>query len=189
MTLLTLKPSDEKRKSMFSMNRLLGPSLKNPLLRSGIALAGANTWFRGQELPTDAGDGILTAQDVSALDLSGTQLVVLSCCETGLGDVSTNEGVFGLRRAFVIAGAKTLVMTLWKVPDRQTKALMIDFYSRMHDGISCGDALREAQLEMKKKMEDPYYWGAFICQGDRSTTLYQSLTNCVTKGTNHVTYT
>jgi CHAT domain-containing protein len=83
-----------------------------------------------------------------------------------LGEVHTGEGVFGLWRAFVLAGAKTLVMSLWKVPDEQTRELMEDFYRRILAGQPRADALREAQLAMKAKYPDPFYWGAFICQGD-----------------------
>jgi CHAT domain-containing protein len=95
-----------------------------------------------------------------------TELVVPSACETGLGEIHTGEGVFGLRRAFVLAGAKTLVMSLWKVPDAQTWELMEDFYRCILSGQPCAEALREAQLEMKKKYPEPFYWGAFICQGN-----------------------
>lgn len=114
----------------------------------------------------DAEDGLLTAEDVSGLDLLDTELVVLSACETGLGEVHVGEGVFGLRRAFVLAGAKTLVMSLWKVPDEQTRELMEDFYRRILSGEPRADALRDAQLAMKTKHPEPLYWGAFICQGD-----------------------
>jgi CHAT domain-containing protein/tetratricopeptide (TPR) repeat protein len=140
--------------------------LDNPMLRSGVALAGANTWFRNQELPPQAEDGLLTAVDVSGLDLSDTELVVLSACETGLGDVQVGEGVFGLRRAFMLAGAKTLVMSLWKVRDWETQQLMVEFYRRILEGQSCSAALRQAQLDLKDSCPDPLYWGAFICQGD-----------------------
>jgi CHAT domain-containing protein len=136
------------------------------MLRSGLALAGANTWLKNGDLPDDAEDGLLTAEDVTGLDLLATELVVLSACETGLGQVHVGEGVFGLRRAFVLAGAKTLVMSLWKVPDEQTRELMADSYSRLLAGRGRADALREAQLAMKQKYPNPFYWGAFICRGD-----------------------
>ena len=145
------------------------------MLRSGLALAGVNTWLKEGSLPVEAKegslpveaeDGLLTAEDVSGLDLLDTDLVVLSACETGLGEIHVGEGVFGLRRAFVLAGAKTLVMSLWKVPDQQTQELMVDFYGRVLAGQGLADALREAQLALSAKYPDPLYWGAFICQGN-----------------------
>ncbi len=143
-----------------------GRRLESPLLRSGLALAGAN-WKSKQFIPpAEAEDGLLTAEDVAGLDLLSTELVVLSACETGLGAVQIGEGVFGLRRSVVVAGAKTLVMSLWKVPDDQTRELMEDFYSKVLGGSGRAVALSEAQRAMKKKYPDPYYWGAFICQGD-----------------------
>jgi CHAT domain-containing protein len=142
--------------------------LENPLLRSGLALAGANTWLRGGTPPPEAEDGLLTAEDVSGLDLLATQLVVLSACETGLGQVQIGEGVFGLRRAFMLAGAKTLVMSLWKVSDHETQQLMGYFYQGILKGRHRADALREAQLALKAAYPHPRYWGAFICQGDPS---------------------
>ena len=141
-------------------------SLANPLLRSGLVLAGANTWVHKGALPPEAEDGFLTAEDVTVLNLLDTELVVLSACETGLGEVQVGEGVFGLRRAFVMAGAKTLVMSLWKVPDRQTQELMEDFYRRILAGQARSEALREAQLAAKARYPEPLYWGAFICQGN-----------------------
>lgn len=146
--------------------RLLGRGGENPLLRSGLALAGANTWLRGGAPPTEAEDGILTAEDVSGLDLLATDLVVLSACETGLGEVRAGEGVFGLRRAFTVAGAKTLVISLWKVPDQQTQELMEAFYRALLAGRPRAAALREAQLELKRRHPEPVYWGAFICEGN-----------------------
>jgi CHAT domain-containing protein len=147
-------------------DRLSGEGLENPLLRSGLALAGANTWLQHGKLPTEAEDGILTAEDVSGMDLSSTELVVLSACETGLGEVHTGEGVFGLRRAFVLAGAQTLVMSLWKVPDEKTTNLMIKFYNGILAGTPRAKALRQAQRKIKEKDHDPFSWGAFICQGN-----------------------
>jgi tetratricopeptide (TPR) repeat protein len=150
------------------LTRLSGPMMENPMLRSGLALAGANTWLRSGNPPEEAEDGLLTAEDVTGLDLLATELVVLSACETGLGQVHVGEGVFGLRRAFVLAGAKTLVMSLWKVPDEPTRELMEDFYRRLLAGQGRAEALRQAQLAMKAKYPAPFYWGAFICQGDPS---------------------
>jgi CHAT domain-containing protein len=138
---------------------------ENPLLRSCLALAGANWKHKNLTPHSDAGNGILTAEEVSTLDLSATELVVLSACETGRGETLAGEGVFGLRRAFVLAGAKTLIISLWKVPDRQTKELMVDFYNRLLGGESRSEALRNAQLGIRKKYPNPYFWGAFICQG------------------------
>jgi CHAT domain-containing protein len=152
---------------IMTANRLTHIStLENPLLRSGLVLAGANTWLQGGTLPPEAEDGLLTAEDVTGLDLLATQLVVLSACDTGLGDTQVGEGVFGLRRAFVLAGAKTLVMSLWKVPDQQTQALMSDFYQRLLAGQRRAEALRDAQLKLKQQHSHPFYWGAFICQGE-----------------------
>ena len=149
-----------------SLTRLTDPMLENPMLRSGLALAGANTWLKGETPPESAEDGLLTAEDVSGLDLLSTELVVLSACDTGLGMIQIGEGVFGLRRAFVLAGAKTLVISLWKVPDEQTQALMVAFYQGLLAGAGRAEAMREAQLAIKARYTDPYYWGAFICQGD-----------------------
>lgn len=130
--------------------RLIGAGAENPLLRSGLALAGANTRLRGKPLPVEAEDGILNAVDVSGLDLLNTELVVLSACQTGLGDVRPGEGVFGLRRAFAQAGAKTLVISLWKVPDLATTILMEQFYSKLRNGLPRDKALREAQQYVRQ---------------------------------------
>jgi CHAT domain-containing protein len=148
--------------------RLAGGLPENPMLRSGLALAGANKWLRSGDLPEAAEDGLLTAEDVRGLDLWATELVVLSACETGLGEIHVGERVFGLRRAFVLAGARTLVMSLWKVPDDQTRELMADYYRRLLAGEGRAEALRQAQLALKAKHPKPFFWGAFICQGDPS---------------------
>ena len=138
----------------------------NPLLRSGLALTGANTWLRGGNVRPEVEDGLLTAEDVTGLDLLDTELVVLSACDTGLGEIAVGEGVLGLRRAFVLAGAQTLVLSLWEVPDHPTQELMIDFYTRLLAHQGRADALRGAQLALRAKYPDPRYWGAFICQGN-----------------------
>jgi CHAT domain/Tetratricopeptide repeat len=146
----------------------LGGDAESALLRSGLALAGANTRLRGGRLPVDAEDGILNAEDVTALDLRGTELVVLSACDTGLGDIQVGEGVFGLRRSFVLAGAHTVVMSLWKVPDDGTRRLMELFYGFLVSGKGRAEALREAALSIKRERPtDVRAWGAFICVGDR----------------------
>jgi CHAT domain-containing protein/tetratricopeptide (TPR) repeat protein len=146
--------------------RLCGPLPENPLLRAGLALAGANTWLRGGSPPADAEDGLLTAEDVSGLDLLDTELAVLSACQTGLGDVQTGEGVFGLQRAFILAGAKTVVMSLWEVPDDATRALMEDFYRRLLNGEPRAAALEAAQQGLRRTHPEPYFWGAFVCLGN-----------------------
>jgi CHAT domain-containing protein len=151
------------------------------MLRSGLALAGANTWLKNGFPSYNAEDGILTAYEVLAMDLSNTELVVLSACESGLGEIHIGEGVFGLRRAFMSAGVQTLVMSLWKVPDEQTKELMVDFYKRVLTGKPRGEALREAQLAMKEKYPDSYYWGAFICQGNPGPLSDQLIRSIKTK--------
>jgi tetratricopeptide (TPR) repeat protein/CHAT domain-containing protein len=128
------------------LGRLSGPGMENPMLRSGLALAGANTFLRGAPLPAEAEDGLLTAEDVAGLDLLDTELVVLSACDTGLGAIHFGEGVFGLRRAFIVAGAKTLVMSLWKVPDLATAFLMDRFYDNLLTrGLDRDLALSQAQ--------------------------------------------
>jgi CHAT domain-containing protein len=125
-----------------------------------------NTWAKGGTLPPEAEDGLLNGEDVTSLDLSATDLVVLSACQTGEGDIKVGEGVFGLRRSFILAGARTLVMSLWKVNDRATCALMVDFYQKILNGVPKSEALRDAKRTLKKTYSHPYYWGPFICQGD-----------------------
>lgn len=137
---------------------------ENPLLRSGLALAGANRREGG------AGeDGILTALEAAGLDLWGTRLVVLSACETGVGDVRNGDGVYGLRRALVLAGAESQVMSLWQVDDAATRDLMVAYYRRLQAGEGRTEALRAVQLEMlrgRMPRTHPFFWASFIQSGD-----------------------
>jgi CHAT domain-containing protein/Tfp pilus assembly protein PilF len=135
----------------------------DPLLRSGLALSGANRGKSGDD------DGVLTALEVAGLDLSGTRLVVLSACDTGVGDVSRNgEGVQGLRRALVLAGSESQVMSLWPVTDEGAKELMIDYYKALQRGEGRSEGLRQVQLRMlrSKQWLHPFYWAAFIQSGE-----------------------
>jgi CHAT domain-containing protein len=129
-----------------------GPELgrENPMLRSFLVLAGFNTWFQGGDVPAEAEDGMLTAEDVSGMNLMATELVVLSACETGRGAIQTGEGVMGLRRAFVLAGAQTLVMSLWSVSDMATAVLMERFYTNLIQGQGRSAALRHAQDALRR---------------------------------------
>ncbi len=166
--------------------------LKDPLLRSGLALSG----FIRRDKAESSNDGVLTALEVSGLDLWGTEIVTLSACETGVGDVRTGEGVFGLRRALVLAGARTQVMTLWQVADEPTKDLMVSWYQQLNRGVGRSEATHRVQLaalqgkalpttkvmlqqrgvkRVKQPAEPvdpraagtrhPYYWASFIVSG------------------------
>jgi len=184
---------------------------EDPMLRSALAFAGANTWLKGKTLPNEAGKGLVFAQDVAALDLWATELAVLSACNTAMGDIKIGEGVFGLRRAFAVAGAKTLVMSLWSVPDRATALLMERFFTNLQQGLGRVDALQDAQnyirtitvkdlqqsslglavLEELEKLlpqnhhfcqdnrplEHPYFWGAWVCQGDTTAMVKSQACN------------
>jgi CHAT domain-containing protein len=135
---------------------------ENPMLRSGLALAGANQSRSGED------DGVLTALEASGLDLWGTSQVVLSACDTGVGEVKHGDGVYGLRRALVLAGAESQLMSLWPVSDRSTRDLMVDYYRRLTDGEARGEALRQAQILMLRSSRHahPYYWAGFIQSGE-----------------------
>jgi CHAT domain-containing protein/Tfp pilus assembly protein PilF len=135
---------------------------ENRMLRSGLVLAGANQKRSGDD------DGILTAMEMAGLNLWGTKLVVMSACETGVGEVQVGEGVYGLRRAIVLAGAEAQVMSLWKVDDKATAQLMADYYlNLLKKGAGRADALRQVQLSMlaNKETRHPYFWAGFIESG------------------------
>lgn len=144
---------------------------ENPLLRSGIALAGANRAVAAGVLTES--DGIVTAEKILGLRLQGTEMVVLSACETSLGEVKSGEGVFGLRRVFTQAGAQSLVMSMWSVPDRETQELMTAFYGNLLSGkMSRSQALRAAVRQQKQTVQgrygwaNPFFWAAFVFLGE-----------------------
>ncbi|MGB5637214.1 MAG: CHAT domain-containing protein [Waterburya sp.] len=155
------EPNNDRNGSLIDNQTPVFSTAENPLLRSGLAFAGFNQRDSGTE------DGVLTALEVTGLNLRGTKLVVTSACETGLGDVQAGEGIYGLRRAFTLAGAQSQLMSLWKVSDEGTKDLMVEYYRRIQHGEARGEALRQVQLEMLQSEErnHPFFWAAFIPSG------------------------
>ncbi len=139
---------------------------QNPLTRSGLALTNANFGIKGQK-QADGTDGILTALEVLGLNLEGTDLVTLSACETGVGDIQVGEGVYSLNRAFQEAGAKNVLSTLWSVADEQTQQFMQNFYTLVLNGDSPQQALQKTQLKFinDKALKDPFFWAAFTVVG------------------------
>jgi CHAT domain-containing protein len=138
---------------------------ENPLFRAGLLLAGAGNTIGGTATNSSE-DGILTAYEAMNLSLDKTQLIVLSACETGLGEIRNGEGVYGLQRSFKAAGAKTILMSLWKVNDQATQQLMTEFYSNLAATGDKYESFRKAQVKLKESFPDPYYWGAFVMVGE-----------------------
>jgi CHAT domain-containing protein len=139
-------------------------NLSDPMLRSGIALAGINDYLQDGD-KYQGEDGIVKASEIILMDLSNTEIVGLSACETGLGEIKNGEGVYGLQRALKVAGAKAILMSLWKVDDTATQLLMSSFYAAYttHDKRT---AFRMAQQKLKEKYKEPFYWGAFVMIGE-----------------------
>jgi len=152
-------------KSMISKKIKFAHS-ENSLMRSGFILAGGNRAFQGGKIPEGVEDGVLTAMEISQLNFFNTKLVVLSACQTGLGDVKGHEGVYGLQRSFKMAGVDYLLFSLWSVPDEATKELMADFYKNWFNGMEIRAAFKEAQNQLKKKYEGvsgaAFAWAAFV---------------------------
>jgi CHAT domain-containing protein len=145
--------------------------LTDLMLSGGLALAGANDAWQHRHMaqtrmPEQLDDGELLALDVARLDLTGTSMVVLSACDTGLGSAVAGEGVWGLQFAFQLAGAAALVMSLWRVDDESTVDFMCDFYDRLLAGESKGAALRAASITLRQRHPHPRFWAPFLCLGD-----------------------
>lgn len=156
-----LPDPEKKRKGGLATGENVFRLADDPMLRSGIVLAGVNRVWSGLSPIEGREDGIITAYEISQLDLRNTNLVVLSACETALGDIKGNEGVFGLQRAFKLAGVKNMVLSLWKVPDKETAELMKAFYTNYLQGNTAREAFSRAQQEMRNRYS-PYYWAAFV---------------------------
>lgn len=161
-------PAPEKKKEDLELasldNEYVSKSIDEPLLRSGILLSGANRkWVHKQAIETPE-DGIVSALEISRLNLQNTELVVLSACETGLGDIKHSEGVIGLQRAFKMAGAKRQIISLWQVPDKATAEMMTFFYTALlQENKDYRTAFRQAQTIMKTKYpEEPLKWAGFV---------------------------
>lgn len=161
-----LKDFDLKhRNKAFGIN--IESVAQNPLLRSGLLLTGAeDALVNHGQYSGDYENGILYAFEAMNLSLEGTKLVVLSACETGVGEIKNGEGVYGLQRAFRIAGAENIIMSLWKVDDKASSELMTNFYSKFLSGINIHEAFYKTQLEMMHSYRHPYYWAGFVLIGN-----------------------
>lgn len=162
-----IEKSDEQSENSRSFGIEPQRAIQNPLLRSGLLLAGADKTILELNDKDNEGfdDGILNAFEASVLKLDKTRLVILSACQTGLGDIKTGEGVYGLQRSFQIAGAQSIITSLWQVSDEGTRDLMSEFYKNWLQSGNEFEAFRKAQMFIKDKYKYPYYWGAFVLIG------------------------
>ena len=153
----------DNSKTKKNISQLINENYRNDsYLKSGLLFAGAENTLNGKQ-PENSNNGILTAEEAKSLNLKDTELVVLSACETGLGDNLVGEGVIGLQRAFMIAGAKSVIMSLWSVSDEKTQELMTMFYTNwIKNNMTKEEALHQAKLAMKKLYPEPYYWAGFV---------------------------
>ena len=162
----TSEKAEETRYKFLRLNNEMVSTEDKSLTRSGLIMSGANHILEGESLPDNVEDGILTAKEIADVDLRGLDLVVLSACQTGLGDISQGEGVLGLQRGFKKAGASTILMSLWEVNDEASQILMTQFYKYMLNGQSKHQALLSAQKYLREiddgKFDEPKYWAAFI---------------------------
>lgn len=166
---LFLKNESEMQDNFLSMLHYFSKANTNndfPLLRSGLVLSGVNNYWGKDTILENKEDGIVTAQEISNLNLLNTDLVVLSACQTALGDINGSEGVYALQRAFKMAGVNKLLLSLWEVPDTETAELMQLFYSNFFKGDSYYSAFRKAQLTLKAKYKDPTIWAGFVLVGE-----------------------
>jgi len=138
---------------------------ENPLLKTGLLMSGAGDILNQTTANFNLDDGILTAFEAMNLNLDNTELVILSACETGLGEIEAGEGVYGLQRAFLVAGAKTIVMSLFKVSDEATQKLMVLFYKKWLATGNKRESFIQAKIELREEFPEPIYWGAFIMIG------------------------
>jgi CHAT domain-containing protein len=150
----------ETNSSLSNRNKIIIST--DALSRSGLIMSGANKAWQSGVCYQNRQDGILTAREISNMDLRGCNLVTLSACETGLGELKGSEGVFGLQRAFRLAGVKYQIVSLWKVPDKETSIFMQNFYEKwLTQKMTINSAFRETQSIMSKKYK-PYQWAAFV---------------------------
>jgi len=155
--------ADESNASELTENESM--MTENPLLKTGLLLKGAGDVLNKTKFNYNMESGILTAYEAMSLNLDKTDLVVLSACETGMGEISNGEGVYGLQRAFLVAGAKTLIMSMFKVDDVATQKLILTFYKKWLGTGNLRKSFVEAKKELRNEYPEPIYWGAFMMIG------------------------